>query len=148
MYISGGENVYPAEVEDVLYQLSAIAEVAIIGVADERWGEVGRAIIALKPDHVLTEAEIYPALRSEPGALQAPALDPVCRSTAAKCDGRCTSQRCVNNSAPRKAYMPIPSAITAQAGSQGERMVGVTLGPRFAGITSESPNARHSTALR
>ena len=41
MYITGGENVYPAEVEDVLYQLSAIAEVAIIGVADERWGEDG-----------------------------------------------------------------------------------------------------------
>jgi fatty-acyl-CoA synthase len=59
MYISGGENVYPAEVEDVLYQLSAIAEVAIIGVADERWGEVGRAVITVKPDHVLTEAEIY-----------------------------------------------------------------------------------------
>ena len=59
MYISGGENVYPAEVEDVLYQLPAIAEVAIIGVADERWGEVGRAIVALKPDHVLTEAQIY-----------------------------------------------------------------------------------------
>ena len=88
MYISGGENVYPAEVEDVLYQLSAIAEVAIIGVADERWGEVGRAIIALKPDHALTEAEIYHALRSEPGALQAPALDPVRRSTAAQCNGQ------------------------------------------------------------
>jgi fatty-acyl-CoA synthase len=43
----------------VLYQLAAIAEVAIIGIPDERWGEVGRAIIALKPDHVLTEAAIY-----------------------------------------------------------------------------------------
>ena len=59
MYISGGENVYPAEVEDVLYQLLAIAEVAIIGVPDDRWGEVGRAIVALKPDHTLTEAEIF-----------------------------------------------------------------------------------------
>ncbi len=59
MYISGGENVYPAEVEDVLYQMTEIAEAAIIGVPDERWGEVGRAIIALKPDHVLTEAAIY-----------------------------------------------------------------------------------------
>ena len=59
MYISGGENVYPAEVEDVLYQISAIAEVAIIGVPDERWGEVGRAIVALKPDAVLSELEIY-----------------------------------------------------------------------------------------
>ena len=59
MYISGGENVYPAEMEDVLYQLDAIAEVAIIGVPDERWGEVGRAIVVLKPDLALTEAEIY-----------------------------------------------------------------------------------------
>jgi fatty-acyl-CoA synthase len=58
MYISGGENVYPAEVEDVLYQLPAIAEVAVIGVADERWGEVGRAIIVLKPGQTLSEAEI------------------------------------------------------------------------------------------
>jgi len=54
-----GENVYPAEVEDVLYQLSAIAEAAVIGVADERWGEVGRAIIALRQGMALTEAEIY-----------------------------------------------------------------------------------------
>jgi fatty-acyl-CoA synthase len=59
MYISGGENVYPAEVEDVLYQLTAIAEAAIIGVPDERWGEVGRAIVALKPGHALTEVDIY-----------------------------------------------------------------------------------------
>lgn len=58
MYISGGENVYPAEVEAVLYQLPGIAEVAIIGVADERWGEVGRAIVAVKPDCVVTEADI------------------------------------------------------------------------------------------
>jgi fatty-acyl-CoA synthase len=58
MYISGGENVYPAEVEDLLYRLAAVAEVAVIGVPDERWGEVGRAIIALKPGHDLTEAEV------------------------------------------------------------------------------------------
>ncbi len=59
MYISGGENVYPAEVEDVLYQLPAIAEVAVIGVPDERWGEVGRAIIGLRAGETLTEVEIF-----------------------------------------------------------------------------------------
>ena len=45
MYISGGENVYPAEVEAVLAELEAVAEAAVIGVPDERWGEVGRAYL-------------------------------------------------------------------------------------------------------
>ncbi|HEX9587885.1 MAG TPA: long-chain fatty acid--CoA ligase [Bradyrhizobium sp.] len=58
MYISGGENVYPAEVENVLHQLAAIAEAAVIGIADAQWGEVGMAIVAVKPGHTLTEAEI------------------------------------------------------------------------------------------
>lgn len=49
MYISGGENVYPAEVENVLYQLGEVAEAAIIGIPDDRWGEVGLAVLALKP---------------------------------------------------------------------------------------------------
>ena len=58
MYISGGENVYPAEVESVLYQIPQLAEAAIIGVPDERWGEVGKAIVAVKPGQVLTEQQI------------------------------------------------------------------------------------------
>ena len=49
MYISGGENVYPAEVEKVLAGHEAIAEAAIIGVPDDRWGEAGRAIVVLRP---------------------------------------------------------------------------------------------------
>jgi len=43
MYISGGENVYPAEVEAVLLEISAVAEAAVVGVPDERWGESGCA---------------------------------------------------------------------------------------------------------
>jgi len=58
MYISGGENVYPAEVENVLHQLGAIAEAAVIGVADAQWGEVGMAIVAVKQGQSVTEAEI------------------------------------------------------------------------------------------
>jgi fatty-acyl-CoA synthase len=53
MYISGGENVYPAEVEQVIYQLAGIAEAAVIGVPDERWGECGKAIVVLKPGAAL-----------------------------------------------------------------------------------------------
>ena len=47
MYISGGENVYPAEIENVLYGHEAVAEAAVIGVADEQWGEVGRAVVVV-----------------------------------------------------------------------------------------------------
>jgi acyl-CoA synthetase (AMP-forming)/AMP-acid ligase II len=45
MIISGGENIYPAEVENALYDHPAVAEVAVIGVPDERWGEAVRAVI-------------------------------------------------------------------------------------------------------
>ena len=58
MYISGGENVYPAEVENVLYQLPEIAEAAIIGVPDNRWGETGIAFISLKSEQTLEEKDI------------------------------------------------------------------------------------------
>lgn len=58
MYISGGENVYPAEVENVLYQLPQVAEAAIIGIPNEKWGEVGLAIVALKPDTTLERSEL------------------------------------------------------------------------------------------
>jgi fatty-acyl-CoA synthase len=50
MFISGGENIYPAEVERVLLEHPAISEVAVIGIADERWGEVGKAYFALHQD--------------------------------------------------------------------------------------------------
>jgi fatty-acyl-CoA synthase len=46
MYVSGGENVYPAEVESVIAAFPGVSEVAVVGVPDERWGEVGCAFVA------------------------------------------------------------------------------------------------------
>ena len=58
MIISGGENIYPAEVEDVLYRHPAIADVAVIGVADDRWGEVPKAVVVLAPGLTLTYEDL------------------------------------------------------------------------------------------
>lgn len=58
MYISGGENVYPAEVENVLYELDAIREVAVIGLPDAKWGEAGCAVVSVKPDRTVALDEL------------------------------------------------------------------------------------------
>jgi fatty-acyl-CoA synthase len=58
MIITGGENVYPAEIESVLAGHPAIAEVAVIGAPDERWGETVVAVAALKPGHTLGLEEL------------------------------------------------------------------------------------------
>lgn len=50
MFISGGENVYPAEIEQVLRLHPAVLEAAVVGVKDEKWGEVGRAFVVKKSD--------------------------------------------------------------------------------------------------
>ncbi|WP_326537492.1 acyl-CoA synthetase [Pseudorhodoferax sp.] len=58
MYISGGENVYPLEVENVLHGLPQVLEAAVVGIPDPKWGEVGRAFIVLRRPDSLSEAEV------------------------------------------------------------------------------------------
>jgi len=58
MFISGGENVYPAEIEKFLYTHPLIQEVAVIGVPDEKWGEVGKAYIKLKEGASISPDEL------------------------------------------------------------------------------------------
>ena len=58
MIVSGGENIYPAEVEEALYKHPKILEAAVIGVHDEQWGESVKAIVAVKPGETLTEEEV------------------------------------------------------------------------------------------
>jgi len=73
MYISGAENVYPAEVENVIYQMEGVAEAAVIGVPHARWGESGRAIVVRKPGSQLTEAAVIAHCRSRLAHFKAPA---------------------------------------------------------------------------
>jgi fatty-acyl-CoA synthase len=64
MIVSGGENVFPAEVEDLLAGVPGVNEVAVIGVPDEEFGQRLRAYVALEPGVELTEAELKDHVRS------------------------------------------------------------------------------------
>ncbi|HEY8068948.1 MAG TPA: long-chain-fatty-acid--CoA ligase [Burkholderiales bacterium] len=63
MIVSGGENIYPAEVENALMQHPAVADGAVIGVPDEQWGEAVKACVVLKPGAAATEKEIVGFMR-------------------------------------------------------------------------------------
>jgi acyl-CoA synthetase (AMP-forming)/AMP-acid ligase II len=58
MIVSGGENIYPAEVESALFGHPSVADVAVIGVPDERWGEAVKAVVVRKPEADVTPAEL------------------------------------------------------------------------------------------
>jgi fatty-acyl-CoA synthase len=72
MYISGGENVYPAEVEQVIYQLDGVAEAAVIGVPDEKWGEAGVAVIVLKSGHEIDAEQVLTHCRAHLAKFKVP----------------------------------------------------------------------------
>ena len=63
MFISGGENVYPAEVENAIFQLPQIAEAAVVGIEDPKWGEVGRAVVVVKKGQSVSANEIINHLK-------------------------------------------------------------------------------------
>lgn len=72
MYISGGENVYPAEVEAVLDAHPAVLESAVVGVPDERWGEVGHAAVRLRPGATLEPEALRTYARERLAAYKVP----------------------------------------------------------------------------
>ena len=72
MFISGGENVYPVQVEKVIYEHDAVAQVAVIGVPDEQWGETGCAFVVLKDGASLTKDELQGYCREYLAGYQIP----------------------------------------------------------------------------
>ncbi|TFV67054.1 UNVERIFIED_ORG: long-chain-fatty-acid--CoA ligase [Bacillus sp. AZ43] len=72
MIISGGENIYPAEVESALLELPGVDEAAVIGVPDETWGEVGLAVVVPAPGAVLDPADVRTQLRARLAAFKVP----------------------------------------------------------------------------
>jgi fatty-acyl-CoA synthase len=72
MFVSGGENVFPSEVENVLYGHPAVAEVAVVARPDPRWGRVGIAFVVRRPDGDVTEAELISRCRAELAGFKVP----------------------------------------------------------------------------
>ncbi|MBN2043954.1 MAG: long-chain fatty acid--CoA ligase [Anaerolineales bacterium] len=72
MFISGGENVYPVEIENVLYRHPAVQMCAVIGLPDERWGEVGHACVVLKPDAKVSGEELIAYMKEHLASYKVP----------------------------------------------------------------------------
>jgi O-succinylbenzoate-CoA ligase len=72
MIISGGENVYPAEVEKEIYGFTGVRACAVIGVPDEKWGEVGKAVVVAEPDAEIDAADLLAFLRGRLAGYKVP----------------------------------------------------------------------------
>jgi fatty-acyl-CoA synthase len=72
MIVTGGFNVFPREVEDVISSHPAVANVAVIGVPDERWGEAVKAVVVLRPDASTEADELIDLVKAAKGSIQAP----------------------------------------------------------------------------
>ena len=96
MYISGGENVFPGEVEAALADCPGVAEAVVVGVADARWGEVGRAFVVRRAEGAVDEAEVVAHARARLAGYKVPRsvvfLDEIPRLGSGKPDRRALAE--------------------------------------------------------
>lgn len=88
MFISGGENVYPAEIENALLGAEFVAEAAVVGVPDERWGEVGLAAVVLRPGVELSAEEVRAWCRARLAGFKTPKHVRLCAALPRNASGK------------------------------------------------------------
>ena len=137
MIVSGGENIYPAEVENALFGHPAVADVAVIGVPDERWGEAVKAVVVRKPG-----AEVTPE--------RADRSTPASASPATRCRGRSiSSTRCRATRPARSCKRELRKPYWAGAGAAGSShpLIPAKSGPSHSGAeqSEESPRTGITT---
>ena len=154
MYISGGENVYPAEIENVLYQLPEVAEAAIIGVPNDKWGEVGLAVLALKPGATIDRATVVEHCVSRLAKFKIPNDIAIVDVAAAQRDRQGAQARAAH-AVPRcrrSEDLLTPTRPDVQAAGYGRRdaarTVGVHDSRRCSGVPDDGACARRRRRTR
>jgi acyl-CoA synthetase (AMP-forming)/AMP-acid ligase II len=131
MIISGAENIYPAEIERVLAEHPAIADVAVIGVPDERWGEVPKAVVVARAGSSIDVAELLAYCRRHVAGFKCPqsrATRPA-RSSSASCASRigrgASARSCRRRGASDESMTGRPRVDSApRGGDAGRRPAG------------------------
>jgi acyl-CoA synthetase (AMP-forming)/AMP-acid ligase II len=105
MIISGGENVYPSEVENMLGGFSKLKEVAVVGVPHHKWGEAVHAVVVLRDGEVASEAEVLEWCKDKIAGYKRPRSisfvkeEDIPRTATGKIQHRILRQRFANNDA-------------------------------------------------
>lgn len=98
MFISGGENVYPAELERIILQYPGISEVVIVGIPDSKWGEVGKAFIVSKNKELFDENHFFNFCRAKMAAFKIPKsiclIDAIPKNDTGKIDRKIVKSWC------------------------------------------------------
>ncbi|WP_439813725.1 AMP-binding protein [Zavarzinia sp. CC-PAN008] len=114
MIITGGFNVYPREVEDVLSSHPAVAQAAVIGVPHEKWGETVTACIVLRPGQSVEAAELISLVHAKKGSVQAPKtvhfIDAVPQTPVGKPDKKALRVRFGGTASAASAGSPVKAA--------------------------------------
>ncbi|NWD66885.1 long-chain fatty acid--CoA ligase [Pseudomonas gingeri] len=109
MYISGGENVYPAEVESVLVELNGVLQSAVIGIPDARWGQVGKAFIVPRPGQVVTEHSVLSHCRDRLAKFKIPAEIELVETLPMTASGKILKSQLPRTPRPSVATRPTPT---------------------------------------